>query len=60
MDRRLKGKGVPPEMLINLAENAKAMNLYAGLGPSGQQVFLDKFTDSHETFEKKQIEDLSK
>ncbi|MBQ8001487.1 MAG: hypothetical protein IJ298_09900 [Ruminococcus sp.] len=57
---RNRGKGVPPEMLMNLAENAKGVNLYAGLGPCGQQFFLDKFTDSDETYEKKQIEELSK
>lgn len=39
-DKR-KDKDVSPEMLINLAENAKAVNLYAGMGAVGQQMLLE-------------------
>lgn len=60
MDKRKRGKGVSPEMFIGLAENAKAMNLYAGLLPGGQQMFLEKFTDSEENRQRKQTEELTK
>lgn len=47
-------------MFIGLAESAKAMNLYAGLLPGGQQMFLEKFTDSEENRQRKQTEELTK
>lgn len=60
MAEKRKGRKVPPEMLMHLAENARMVNLYAGLGPAGQQMFLESFEDSHESREKSRIEELTK
>lgn len=45
MSEKKKGRNTSPEMLISLAESAKAVNLYAGLLPGPQQMFAGNLAD---------------
>ena len=45
MTEKKKGRNTSPEMLISLAESAKAVNLYAGLLPGPQQMFAENLAD---------------
>ena len=52
---------VPVDMFMMLAENAKAVNIYAGLEFAGQQLLLESFAKAGSKKEKqKLIEDLTK
>ena len=53
MSEKKKGRNTSPEMLISLAESAKAVNLYAGLIPGPQQMFAGNLADEEERPAKK-------
>lgn len=54
-------KKVPVDMFMMLAEDAKAVNIYAGLSSAGQQLLLENFAKADSTDKKKRIiEELTK
>ncbi|MBE6737734.1 MAG: hypothetical protein IKB72_02330 [Ruminococcus sp.] len=48
---------VPVDMFMMLAEDAKAVNIYAGLSNAGQQLLLERFAKADSTENKKRIID---
>ena len=54
-------KQVPADMFMMLAENAKAVNIYAGMEFTGQQFLLERFAEADsENDKRKLIEDLTR
>lgn len=52
---------VPVDMFMMLAENAKAVNIYAGLSGAGQQLLLENFAKADSEERKRHlIEELTK
>lgn len=52
---------VPADMFILLAENAKAVNIYAGMEFAGQQLLMERFAKADSENEKRKlIEDLTR
>ena len=52
---------VPADMFMMLAENAKAVNIYAGMEFAGQQLLLERFAKADsETEKRKLIDDLTR
>ena len=58
MKEKKKGSKATPEMLISLAESAKAVNLYAGLIPGPQQMYSGRLDDDY-AFSKKSVRNKS-
>lgn len=60
MEKNNEGN-VPVDMFMMLAEDAKAVNIYAGLSGAGQQLLLERFAKADSTENKKRIiEELTK
>ncbi len=61
MKKENREEKVPAGMFMMLAEDAKAVNMYAALGFMGQQLLLERFAkaDSYEE-QKRIIEELTK
>ena len=56
-----KEEKVPVDMFMMLAEDAKAVNIYAGLSGAGQQLLLENFAKADSEEKKKRIiEELKK
>ncbi len=52
---------VPVGMFMMLAEDAKAVNIYSGLGLAGQQLLLERFAKADSMEDKRRIiEELTK
>ena len=52
---------VPVDMFMMLAENAKAVNLYAGMEFAGQQLLMERFAKADsEKDKRKLIDDLTR
>lgn len=61
MKKEKNADNVPAGMFMMLAEDAKTVNTYASLGPSGQQIFLEKFVRAgSQEEERRLIEELTK
>ena len=62
MKKNKKGeKTVPAGMFMMLAEDAKAVNIYAGMGIAGQQLLLERFAKADSLEDKRRIiEELTK
>lgn len=61
MKKEKKEEKVPAGMFMLLAEDAKAVNTYASLGPSGQQIFLERFMGAGSKEEERRlIEELTR
>ncbi len=56
MKKRKKDK-VSADTFMMLAENAKAINIYAGLSGAGQQLLLESFAKSDSAENKKHMVD---
>ncbi len=61
MKKNKKEKNVPVGMFMMLAEDAKAVNAYAGLSFTGQQLLLERFAKANSKEDQKRIiEELTK
>ncbi len=61
MKKENREEKVPASMFMMLAEDAKAVNLYAALGTMGQQLLLERFAKADSLEDKRRIiEELTK
>lgn len=55
MREKQNENNVPVDMFMMLAEDAKAVNIYAGLSGAGQQLLLERFAKADSAEEEKRI-----